>query len=114
MLPSPYHSAYRMFLPTSFMLIATCEVLLPFQEASLLPLSTLAGGLLVGGGLLWFLVTGSVNAIRFGVLYGGMLLAVAVGSLKAWQAGKSSTPYIFGQAGEERRKRSRVARERIT
>lgn len=59
----------------------------------------------MAGGLIWFLVTGSVNAIRFGVLYGGILLAAAVGSLKAWQAGKSSTPYIAVQAGEAGKRR---------
>lgn len=58
------------------------------------------GGLLASGGFLWFLLTGSVDAIRFGVLFGGIILAAAVGSLKAWQRGKSSTPYIVVQAGK--------------
>ncbi|KAG6543372.1 hypothetical protein Mapa_015286 [Marchantia paleacea] len=56
------------------------------------------GGMLVAGGLLWFILTGSTAAIRFGVILGGVLLALSVSSLKVWKQGKSSIPYIQGQA----------------
>lgn len=55
------------------------------------------GGALVAGGIVWFIATGSINAIRFGFLLGGILLAAAIGSLNAWRAGKSSNPYIAVQ-----------------
>lgn len=56
--------------------------------------------MLVAGGLLWFILTGSTAAIRFGVILGGVLLALSVSSLKVWKQGKSSIPYIQGQAGK--------------
>ncbi|CAK9865884.1 unnamed protein product [Sphagnum jensenii] len=56
------------------------------------------GVLLVVGGLLQFILTGSTAAIRFGVVLGGLLLALTVTSLKAWKQGESSLPYIQGQA----------------
>ncbi|KAL3692791.1 hypothetical protein R1sor_006442 [Riccia sorocarpa] len=56
------------------------------------------GGLLVGGGLFWFILTGSTAAIRFGVILGGALLFLSITSLKIWKQGRSSLPYIQGQA----------------
>lgn len=56
------------------------------------------GGFLVIGGLLWFIISGSTAAIRFGVILGGILLGLSVSSLNAWKEGKSSMPYIKGQA----------------
>ena len=62
--------------------------------------SSIAGAILVTSGFFWFLVTGSVNALRFGIILGGGLLASAVGSLHAWQKGLSCLPYTLAQAGE--------------
>eukprot|EP00270_Netrium_digitus_P021840 TRINITY_DN958_c0_g1_i2.p1 TRINITY_DN958_c0_g1~~TRINITY_DN958_c0_g1_i2.p1 ORF type:complete len:296 (+),score=72.90 TRINITY_DN958_c0_g1_i2:78-890(+) len=56
------------------------------------------GLLLVAGGAFWFLLTRSPNAVRFGVGLGGILLATSVASMKAWQAGAASTPYVIAQA----------------
>ncbi|MCO5548897.1 hypothetical protein L7F22_002359 [Adiantum nelumboides] len=56
------------------------------------------GGILVIGGFLWFIVSGSTAPIRFGVLLGGILLGLSVTSLSAWKEGKPTTTYIIGQA----------------
>ncbi len=56
------------------------------------------GALLVVGGLVGFIITGSTDSIRFGVLLGGLLLALTITSLKTWKRGESSLPYIQGQA----------------
>lgn len=56
------------------------------------------GTFLVVGGLVWFILSGSIAAIRFGVILGGILLALSVSSLNAWKEGKSSSSYIKGQA----------------
>ncbi|KAL2634975.1 hypothetical protein R1flu_006454 [Riccia fluitans] len=56
------------------------------------------GGMLVAGGFTWFILTGSTAAIRFGVILGGALLFLSISSLKIWKQGKSSMPYIQGQA----------------
>ncbi|CAM6102586.1 unnamed protein product [Calypogeia fissa] len=56
------------------------------------------GAIMVVGGFLWFIISGSTDAIRFGVILGGLLLFLSVKSLKVWKDGKSSIPYIQGQA----------------
>ncbi|KAI5072302.1 hypothetical protein GOP47_0012408 [Adiantum capillus-veneris] len=56
------------------------------------------GGILVIGGFLWFIISGSTAPIRFGVILGGILLALSVTSLSAWKEGKPTTTYIIGQA----------------
>lgn len=58
-----------------------------------------SGALLSAGGLLWFVLTGSLHALRFGFLLGGLLLGISVRSLQMWQAGKSTTRYIIAQSG---------------
>ena len=58
-----------------------------------------AGALLVLGGLLWFLMAGSTDALRFGVGFGGILLAASCMSLRCWQESKSSAIFIVAQAG---------------
>ena len=58
-----------------------------------------AGALLVLGGLLWFLMAGSTDALRFGVGFGGILLAASYMSLRCWQESKPSTVYLIAQAG---------------
>lgn len=57
------------------------------------------GALLSVGGLLWFTVSGSLHALRFGTLLGGLLLAISVQSLRVWQQGKTTTRYIVAQSG---------------
>ena len=61
----------------------------------------LVGALLVTSGLLWFIISGSTAAIRFGVILGGILLALSISSLKTWKEGNSSSSYIKGQAGKD-------------
>lgn len=56
------------------------------------------GASLAIGGLLWFIISGSTAAIRFGVILGGILLGLSVSSLNAWKQGKSTSAYIKGQA----------------
>ncbi len=53
--------------------------------------------LLVVGGLLGFITTGSRVSIRFGMLLEGVILAFSVTSLGAWKQGESTLPYIQGQ-----------------
>ncbi|KAK2998824.1 hypothetical protein RJ639_023209 [Escallonia herrerae] len=57
------------------------------------------GALLAFGGFFSFMLTGSISAIRFGVILGGALLALSVLSLKSWKRGESSTLALKGQAG---------------
>lgn len=58
-----------------------------------------AGFILSVGGFLSFMVTGSISAIRFGIILGGALLALSVSSLKSHKKGESSPLAIKGQAG---------------
>jgi len=46
------------------------------------------------------MVTGSVSAIRFGVILGGALLALSILSLKSYKKGRASPLALKGQAGE--------------
>jgi hypothetical protein len=55
------------------------------------------GFLLSFGGFLSFMITGSISAIRFGVILGGTLLALSVLSLRSWKRGESSTQALKGQ-----------------
>ncbi|PKI31615.1 hypothetical protein CRG98_047997 [Punica granatum] len=57
-----------------------------------------SGGLVLGGGIIGFLLSGNAKALGSGVLYGGALLALSILSLKIWRKGKSSLPFILGQA----------------
>ncbi|KAI5662985.1 hypothetical protein M9H77_22308 [Catharanthus roseus] len=56
------------------------------------------GALLSVGGFLSFMVTGSISAIRFGVILGGTLLALSIASLRSWRKGESSSLPLKGQA----------------
>uniref|UniRef100_A0A1D1ZIH9 Biotin synthase n=1 Tax=Anthurium amnicola TaxID=1678845 RepID=A0A1D1ZIH9_9ARAE len=56
------------------------------------------GGFLAIGGFLHFMLTGNVSGIRFGVILGGILLALSVSSLRAWRSDRSSTIFLKGQA----------------
>ncbi len=53
--------------------------------------------LLVVGRLLEFIITGSTVSIQFGVLLGGVILALSVTSLGAWKQGESTLRYIQGE-----------------
>lgn len=57
------------------------------------------GGLVLSGGLVGFLFSRNPVTLTSGVLYGGPLLALSFWSLKIWRKGKSSLPFILGQAG---------------
>lgn len=56
------------------------------------------GGLVLGGGLAGFVFTRNPTTLGTGVLFGGALLALSTFSLKVWRQGKSSLPFILGQA----------------
>ncbi|OVA17293.1 Uncharacterized protein family UPF0136 [Macleaya cordata] len=56
------------------------------------------GALLSLGGFLSFMLTGSVSAIRFGVILGGTLLALSISSLRLRKRGESSALALKGQA----------------
>ncbi|KAL7265693.1 hypothetical protein ACSBR1_003473 [Camellia fascicularis] len=56
------------------------------------------GILLSFGGFLSFMLTGSISAIRFGVILGGTLLALSVSSLRSWKRGESFLLALKGQA----------------
>lgn len=56
------------------------------------------GLILTAGGFLSFMLTGSISAIRFGIILGGTLLALSVSSLRSYKRGKSSPIALTGQA----------------
>ncbi|TYH28378.1 hypothetical protein E1A91_A02G129800v1 [Gossypium mustelinum] len=57
------------------------------------------GGLVLSGGLIGFIFSRNTTTL----LFGGALLALSTFSLKIWRQGKSSLPFILGQAGEEKK-----------
>lgn len=58
-----------------------------------------AGAILSVGGFMSFMLTGSIAAIRFGVILGGTLLAFSISSLRSWRKGESSSLALKGQTG---------------
>ncbi|GAA0140566.1 hypothetical protein LIER_01886 [Lithospermum erythrorhizon] len=56
------------------------------------------GGLVLGGGLVGFVFSRNLTTLSTSVIYGGALLALSTISLKVWRQGKSSLPFILGQA----------------
>lgn len=56
------------------------------------------GGLVLSGGLLGFIFSRNPTTLGIGVVVGGALLALSTSSLKIWRQGKSSVPFILGQA----------------
>ncbi|KAH7415908.1 hypothetical protein KP509_14G065500 [Ceratopteris richardii] len=56
------------------------------------------GTILIAGGLLWFVISGRISAIYFGVLFGVVILGLSVSSLNAWKGEKPTDMYIKGQA----------------
>ncbi|KAK8955847.1 hypothetical protein KSP40_PGU007468 [Platanthera guangdongensis] len=55
------------------------------------------GAFLAAGGFLNFMLTGSIPAIRFGVILGSSLLALSISSLRSWKRGQSSELFLKGQ-----------------
>lgn len=45
------------------------------------------------------MLTGSIPAVRFGVILGGALLTLSISSLRAWKKGESFALALKGQAG---------------
>uniref|UniRef100_A0A6V7QSG5 Protein FATTY ACID EXPORT 3, chloroplastic n=1 Tax=Ananas comosus var. bracteatus TaxID=296719 RepID=A0A6V7QSG5_ANACO len=56
------------------------------------------GSFLAVGGFLNFMLTGSIPAIRFGVVLGTALLALSIASLRSWRSGRASPLLLKGQA----------------
>ncbi|CAM8986234.1 unnamed protein product [Rhodiola kirilowii] len=56
------------------------------------------GSTILIGGLVGFIFSKNVSTLCNGVLSGGGLLALSIISLKIWRQGKSSFPFILGQA----------------
>lgn len=76
-----------------------CSVpVLGFQSSSFNFLC-FSGVALSVGGLLSFMLTGSIPAVRFGVILGGALLALSISSLRAWKRGESLALALKGQTG---------------
>ncbi|KAJ8434256.1 hypothetical protein Cgig2_010466 [Carnegiea gigantea] len=53
------------------------------------------------GGFLDFMITGGISAIRFGVILGGILLALSVSSLRSWRRGEATNMTLKGQKGTD-------------
>ncbi|KAF2566743.1 hypothetical protein F2Q68_00024180 [Brassica cretica] len=60
-------------------------------------IESVEGLLLFVGGFLSFMISGSIPAIRFGVILGGALFALSMASLKAQRLGESSAKFLKGQ-----------------
>lgn len=56
------------------------------------------GGLVFTGGIIGFIFSRNPVILSNGVLFGGALLAFSTISLRVWRQGKSSLPFILGQA----------------
>ncbi|XP_073114503.1 protein FATTY ACID EXPORT 3, chloroplastic [Elaeis guineensis] len=56
------------------------------------------GTFLAIGGFLHFMLTGSIPAIRFGIILGTALLALSISSLRSWKNGQPSALNLTGQA----------------
>ncbi|PHT54587.1 Protein FATTY ACID EXPORT 1, chloroplastic [Capsicum baccatum] len=56
------------------------------------------GGLVFTGGIVGFIFSRNPATLGNGVLFGGALLAFSTISLRVWRQGKSSLPFILGQA----------------
>ncbi|RDX82870.1 Protein FATTY ACID EXPORT 1, chloroplastic, partial [Mucuna pruriens] len=56
------------------------------------------GGFVLTGGIVGYLFSRSPATLSSGVLFGGALLFLSTLSMKVWRQGKSSLPFILGQA----------------
>lgn len=59
----------------------------------------MAGSYLAIGGLLSFMLTGSIAAVRFGIILGGALVALAICSKRSYNSGRGSLLLFQGQTG---------------
>uniref|UniRef100_A0A7N0V3M1 Uncharacterized protein n=1 Tax=Kalanchoe fedtschenkoi TaxID=63787 RepID=A0A7N0V3M1_KALFE len=76
---------------------------IPIQEKKFAKIHDFCFGIPFGstiliGGLVGFIFSRNVSTLCNGVLSGGALLALSTISLKIWRQGKSSFPFILGQA----------------
>uniref|UniRef100_A0A7N0RCW1 Protein FATTY ACID EXPORT 1, chloroplastic n=1 Tax=Kalanchoe fedtschenkoi TaxID=63787 RepID=A0A7N0RCW1_KALFE len=76
---------------------------IPIQEKKFAKIHDFCFGIPFGstiliGGLVGFIFSRNVSTLYNGVLSGGALLALSTTSLKIWRQGKSSFPFILGQA----------------
>ncbi|XP_015088910.1 protein FATTY ACID EXPORT 1, chloroplastic-like [Solanum pennellii] len=56
------------------------------------------GGFVFTGGFIGFIFSRNPATLSSGVLFGGALLALSTISMKVWREGKTSFPFILGQA----------------
>ncbi|XP_057535441.1 protein FATTY ACID EXPORT 1, chloroplastic-like isoform X4 [Amaranthus tricolor] len=56
------------------------------------------GGFILTGGVFGSIFSRNLASLSTGVLFGGSILAFSTFSLKVWKQGKSSYPFIIGQA----------------
>ncbi|KAL1821027.1 hypothetical protein DCAR_0417401 [Daucus carota subsp. sativus] len=56
------------------------------------------GGFVLSWGLIGSIFTRNLSTLGNGLLFGGALLALSIYSLKVWRQGKSSIPFVLGQA----------------
>ena len=89
------------------MYVRACAFLCPFKacwswqcDVKQLTLVVISGLLLSVGGFLSFMLTGSISAVRFGVILGGALVGMSVWSLKSYQKGESLALALRGQSGQ--------------
>jgi len=71
----------------------------PLFKYDIYYLSFVVGGFVTTGGIIGFLFSRNPATLASGVLFGGALLFLSTFSLKVWRQGKSSLPFILGQAG---------------
>ncbi|URD79830.1 non-green plastid inner envelope membrane protein [Musa troglodytarum] len=55
------------------------------------------GSFLSIGGFIYFILTGSIPAIRFGVVLGSIIFALSVSSMRSWKNGKATPLLLIGQ-----------------
>lgn len=58
------------------------------------------GGFVLSWGLIGSIFSRNLSTLGNGLLFGGALLALSIYSLKVWRQGKSSVPFVLGQAGK--------------
>lgn len=56
------------------------------------------GGFVLSWGLIGSIFSRNLSTLGNGLLFGGALLALSIYSLKVWRQGKSSIPFVLGQA----------------
>ncbi|KAL9237944.1 hypothetical protein vseg_012434 [Gypsophila vaccaria] len=56
------------------------------------------GGFVLTGGVLGSIFSKNLGTLGTGILFGGAVLALSATSMKVWRDGKSSFPFIIGQA----------------